>query len=286
MRVVAIDRSYSMGAPGVFARALELARQAVDEAPGGERIAVVAFDDRADVLAVPGGRAEARAALDGLAAGFGATRYGPVFQQAADVAAGAIGRVVVITDLQRVGWEGEPTASVPAGWSLEVREVATAGDSGQNLAVSGVTVEVDRLVAAIRNDGAASRAGRVRVTHEGQQVATAEYTAAPGTTTDVPIAWRVPESGAISVAVDDSDGLPADNATVRRARITRHAEGARHRGWSGLVPLAGARSRQRRSGGGRAASAGRDPGGGSSSPALAAWSCSRPVASSAPRASG
>ena len=32
LRVVAIDRSFSMGAPGVFARALELARQAIDEA--------------------------------------------------------------------------------------------------------------------------------------------------------------------------------------------------------------------------------------------------------------
>ena len=58
VRVVAIDRSYSMGAPGVFARALELAREAIDQAASGERIAVVAFDDRADVLAAPGGAAE------------------------------------------------------------------------------------------------------------------------------------------------------------------------------------------------------------------------------------
>jgi hypothetical protein len=200
-----------MGAPGMFTRALELARQSVDEAASGERVAVVAFDDRADVLAVPGGRAEARAALDGIAAGFGATRYGPVFQQAVDLAAGATGRLVVITDLQRAGWEGEPATSVPAGWSVEVRDVATTGEAFQNLAVSGLTIEADRLVAAIRNDGAMSRAGRIRVAHDRQQVATADYIAAPGTTTGVPIVWRAPESGAVSVIVDDPGGLPADD---------------------------------------------------------------------------
>ena len=148
--------------PAFLRRALELARQAIDEAASGERVAVVAFDDRADVLAVPGGRAEARAALDGLAPGFGATRYGPIFQQAVDLAAGATGRLVVITDLQRAGWEGESATSVPAGWSVEVRDVATIERAAvQNLAVSGVTVEADRVVVAIRNDGATSQAGRI-----------------------------------------------------------------------------------------------------------------------------
>ena len=197
VRVVAIDRSYSMGAPGRFATALQLARQAIDEAPNGERIAVVAFDDRADVLAAPGGRADARAALDGLVPGFGATRYGPVFQQAVDLAAGATGRVVVVTDLQRGGWEGESSASVPAGWSIDVRDVVNDGAAAvQNLAVTAVTVEAGRVVAAVRNDGATSRAGGVRVAHEGQQVAAADFTVAPGETTDVSLAWRAPESGA------------------------------------------------------------------------------------------
>ena len=86
LRLVAIDRSYSMGAPGMFAAALDRAREAVAAAPRGERVAVIAFDDRADVLAPPGGAADARAALDNLAAGFGATRYEPVFQQAAELA--------------------------------------------------------------------------------------------------------------------------------------------------------------------------------------------------------
>src|SRR5580765_8040935 len=83
IRIVAIDRSFSMGAPGRFAHALELARRAVDEAVPGERVAIVAFDDRADAIAPPGPAAAGRAALAGLEPGFGATRYEPVFATAA-----------------------------------------------------------------------------------------------------------------------------------------------------------------------------------------------------------
>src|SRR5512145_912666 len=42
LRVVAIDRSFSMGAPGRFARAAEMARAAIGEASAGERVAVIA----------------------------------------------------------------------------------------------------------------------------------------------------------------------------------------------------------------------------------------------------
>ncbi|MBW8896369.1 MAG: BatA domain-containing protein, partial [Acidobacteria bacterium] len=48
LRIVAVDRSYSMNAPGRFAQAVALATRAIDEAVGGERVAVVAFDDHAD----------------------------------------------------------------------------------------------------------------------------------------------------------------------------------------------------------------------------------------------
>ena len=50
--IVAVDRSFSLGAPGAFDRARQLARTAVDEA-GSARVAVIAFDERADVSAPP-----------------------------------------------------------------------------------------------------------------------------------------------------------------------------------------------------------------------------------------
>ncbi len=144
-RVVAIDRSYSMGGAARFGRALELARQAVDEAGTGEQIAVIAFDDRADVVAAPGSAANARSALSGLTPGFGATRYRAAIEAARDVAAGASGRIVVITDLQRAGWEGEPSATLPVGLQLEIKDVGEAGlkpgrDEGCGRAGSGARV--------------------------------------------------------------------------------------------------------------------------------------------------
>src|SRR6267142_789418 len=70
--IVAIDRSFSMAAPARFERARALARETIDRASNG-RIAVIAFDDRADVVAAPGTAADARAALDTITPGFGAT---------------------------------------------------------------------------------------------------------------------------------------------------------------------------------------------------------------------
>src|SRR5688500_3122500 len=51
LTIVAVDRSFSMGAPGRFAKALDLARAAIDDA-GSRPVAVLAFDERADVVAV------------------------------------------------------------------------------------------------------------------------------------------------------------------------------------------------------------------------------------------
>src|SRR5256885_12389675 len=72
--VIAIDRSLSMSAPGVMERARALARQAVDEA-GADRVLVIAFDQRADVVAPTGAAADARLAIDEITPSFAATRY-------------------------------------------------------------------------------------------------------------------------------------------------------------------------------------------------------------------
>src|SRR4029079_15677725 len=68
--IVAIDRSFSMAAPSRFERARILARQAIDQA-GGDRVGVIAFDDRADLVARPGPAGGGRAGRGGLTAGAG-----------------------------------------------------------------------------------------------------------------------------------------------------------------------------------------------------------------------
>jgi Aerotolerance regulator N-terminal/von Willebrand factor type A domain len=208
LRLIAIDRSYSMGGRDRFDRARSMARSAIEDASVAERVALVAFDDRAEVLAEPGGKAEARAALDGVRPGFGGTRYRAVFDKALDVAGGAVGHLVLITDLQSSGWERDVTAALPAGWQMEVMDV---GPAAANLTVAAATVEANRVVASIRNAGPVPRTGRVRLELDARPVAAADFSIRPGETASVPITWRPPGTGALAVSIDDASGLEADN---------------------------------------------------------------------------
>src|SRR5688500_16187500 len=110
LRIVAVDRSFSMGAPGRFEHARALAREAVAQ-PGGP-VAVVAFDDRANVVASPGGETEARTAIDSLRAGYGGTRYAPLFARVRELAGEGPAQVIVISDLQRLGWAEDGVADL------------------------------------------------------------------------------------------------------------------------------------------------------------------------------
>ena len=216
LRIVAVDVSYSMGAPGRFERALELARQAVGEAGFAEPVAVMTFDERADVIALPGGAGDARAALSQLKPGRGGTRYASVIARASELAAGGRARLVIVTDLQRAGWEGESAVPAPASMTIDVRD---AGAPGDNLAVAGLRADASRVVAALRNASGAEREGVVTLSHDGAVVARAPYKAAAGTSVDVAFDWTPAASGTLTASVDDPKGFAADNA--RYATLTR-----------------------------------------------------------------
>jgi hypothetical protein len=205
--IVAVDRSFSMGAPGRFAKALDLARAAIDGAGSGP-VAVLAFDEHADVLAAPGPAVDARAALADLRPGFGGTRFGPVLLKAAELADGAQGTVVLVTDLQRAGWEDHARGVLPA--ELEIR-IADAGIPDGNLAITSVRAETDGLVASIRNTFPADRSGDVRTMRDGRIVSTARFTAPAAAFVDVPLPLRSP-AGSVVIAIDDDAGFEADNS--------------------------------------------------------------------------
>jgi hypothetical protein len=219
VRIVAIDRSFSMGGAGRFAEALARARAAVDEAAAGERVAVVAFDDRADVIAEPGTPAEARAALTRVAPSFGGTRYAPLFEKASAVAGSAAGRLIVVTDLQKSGWEHQPEAALDEALQLEVRD---AGAPPPNLAVVGLRAEPGRLVASIRNSGPDVRTGQLRVERDGHVVATNPSRAAGASMTEVVIPSNAASGGSLSVSVDDPEGFAADNVRFLVPDASRH----------------------------------------------------------------
>ena len=220
VRIVAVDRSFSMGAPGRFARALDLARDAIGDASAGERVAVIAFDDNADVLAPPGGEGEAQAALAELQPGFGSTKYGALFAKASEIAGTGSGSLIVVTDLQRAGWEGDERAVLPSTLALEVRDTGAPAD---NLSVIAVRAAADRVIASIHNSGARPRRGQVRVERDGTPTATAPFTAEPDATVEVPIPYRVPPTGAVAVSVDDHEGFAADNTRYAVLGPSSHA---------------------------------------------------------------
>ena len=216
LRIVAVDVSYSMGAPGRFERALALARLAVDEAGFGEPIAVMTFDDRAEVVALPGGAGDARAALAKLTPGYGGTRYSSVVAKAAELAAGGPARLLIVTDLQRAGWEGEPVVQTPRSMTLDLRD---AGAPRENLAVAVLRAGAEGVSASVRNAASTPREGIVSLRHDGNVVARAPFKAGPEASVEVTFEWTAPASGGLTASVDDPSGFAADNA--RHAVLTR-----------------------------------------------------------------
>ena len=141
--VVLVDTSFSMSAPGQADETRALARAAVDEAPAGHLVAVVAFDDAARVAAgLALDRGAARAAVAGLLPRPRATRYREGLTAASALIGDRPGRVVVVTDLQAGGWDdvgrGRAVEPQPAGVTGPPPG-GGRGDGGAGLSPTGVT---------------------------------------------------------------------------------------------------------------------------------------------------
>ena len=208
LRIIAIDRSFSMDAPGRFSHALKLAAGAVDDARADERVAVIAFDDRAATASPPGSAAQARAALAELKPGFGATRFAPAVDTAIELAAGHPARLIVISDLQRTGWEDEQPLAIPPAMEVEARD---AGVLPSNVAVVQVRAESERIVGTLSNSSSSPYTGVARLAVDGRDVASMPISLPPDTTAEVSVPYRGARRGALVFSVDDATGYPADN---------------------------------------------------------------------------
>ena len=206
--IVAVDRSFSMSLPGRFEQARGAARAAIAEAPPGDLVGLVTFDERARIVAEPAAdRAAAVAALARAATGFGATRYGAALAAAARSIGSRAGRIVVVTDLQRGGWEAAGAGSVPPGVAVRTVDV---GAAAPNLAVTALEIGPAGAAAVVVNAGEQPRSSTVALRVDGAAVDAAAVTLAPGATTvrfDAPL----PPAGVLEVAVDDPGGLAADD---------------------------------------------------------------------------
>jgi len=206
--IVALDTSYSLSAPGRFARAQQLAKDAVNHAPAGEQIGVVAFADTAEILIKPNAdRVLATDAIDHAAVGFGGTRYRAALSAAAQAAGGRASAIVVVTDLQENGWDAGDRVTVPEGTRITVADV---GAPPPNLAVVAVRPQADRIVATVHNGGTAPREARTHLTIDGRPAGDAAVSIGPSQSIDVLFAAAA-RGESVAVAVDDPAGIQADN---------------------------------------------------------------------------
>jgi len=205
--VVALDTSFSVAAPGRFAQAQQLAKEAIGEAPGGHAVGLVTFADRAQIAAQPSGdRSLASAAVDAARAGFGGTRYRAALSTAADAFGGRSGAIVIVTDLQASGWDSGDRVAVPEGVAVKVLDV---GAPPANLAIVAARLAGDRIVATVRNAGPEARDVRLHLSVDGVAAGEAASSLGPEQTADVLLPAAKGTSARISV--DDPDGLAADN---------------------------------------------------------------------------
>jgi aerotolerance regulator-like protein/VWA domain-containing protein len=205
--IVALDTSYSLSAPGRFAIARQLAKDAIARADRSDLIGIVVFADEAEVVVRPSAdRVLAASAVDRAQPGFGATRYRAALSAAAQALAGRRGTIVVVTDLQETGWDAGDRVSIPDTARVEIADV---GALPPNLAVTAVATAGDRVTATIRNAGPAARDVRARLTVDGRPAGTA--TAALGPNQSAEVAFPAASGTTAAVAVDDPDGIEADN---------------------------------------------------------------------------
>jgi hypothetical protein len=205
--IVALDTSYSLSGPGRFARAQELAGEAIRRAPVGNDVAVIMFADRAEVIAAAGSsRSAAIAAIDAATVGAGGTRYLAAINAAARTLGRRAGTIVVVTDLQAGGWDAGDHASIPERARVEVRDAGAAPD---NFAVTALRTEGDRVVVAVRNDSARTRETTVRLQVDGHASGERSVSIVPHGVAEAMFPGGSGHEAAASVI--DRDGLQADN---------------------------------------------------------------------------
>ena len=206
--IVALDTSLSMSAQ--FAHARQLAKTAIANAPSGELVGVVTFDDRARNASMPStDRALALAAVDAAAPGFGATRYAAAIGAAAQTIASVQSRnatIVVVSDLQASGWDASDHAGVSDATRVQVVDVGPPPD---NLAVTAARAQLDHVVATIRNAGKTARDAHVQLAVDGRHVSDGVVSVAAGASADVALAGA--NGTTAQVSVDDAAGISGDN---------------------------------------------------------------------------
>ena len=221
--VVLLDRSYSMGYGDRWARAQDAARSAIAGIGANDRLTLVAFAETPTALNQPSAdQGSLRAALDAVKPSSRTTKYAPALKLATKILEEselARREVVLITDFQKVGWDGHEEVVLPPGTQLT--NVDLSEPSSSNVAVT--TVELHRAMEAGRERVTA----KARLTNTGdkpannvavtlglndREVEKKSLSLAPnsaGTVTFTSVA--LPEGYTRGVVAAGTDALPPDN---------------------------------------------------------------------------
>jgi hypothetical protein len=206
LTVIAVDRSASMGADGVWSRALDAARRALDEAPRGARVGLVTFDTRADLIVEPTfDRAAVRAAIERLAPGDGSTLFRAGIARGVS-ALGGRGRLVIVSDLQ--GSAADVNSGAPDGVRIDVRSV---GSRWTNVAIIAVRRDDKGLIAIVRNDSDRVRHAAAVAAVDGRPIDRREIDLAPGEPREVSFRGNIANGSAGEVTLSGHDAFAGDN---------------------------------------------------------------------------
>lgn len=222
--VILLDRSYSMSYGDRWTRAVDAARRAVTGLGGDDRASLVLFDGTATAATEPtADKAILGAALDAAKPGAGITRYEPAFKLAQRVLVESElprREVLVISDFQRVGWDGRDSPALPAGTTIERVDLSDATTS--NIAVTGVDFRRDyaedrervAITARLVNRSAQARPRQsVSLELNGRVVETKPVDLAPNAAATVDFAPAPLPSGTTRGVVRSADdALVRDNA--------------------------------------------------------------------------
>ncbi len=220
--VLLLDRSYSMGVAGRWARAQDAARRAVNTLGPNDLGTLVVFDNSATVLVARAAPAALRAAIDTLKPGAGATRYAPALATASRLlAASPLARreAVLVSDFQRGGWRERAAARLPAGARLTWTDVGGAAPA--DVAVAAVDLRRETLptgervtpVARLVATGGAPRTTSVALSVGGRPAQSRSVRLTPGAVASVAFeALPVAPGWTPATVRTSADSLPANDA--------------------------------------------------------------------------
>lgn len=205
--VLAVDVSYSMGAPGRLDAARAAAGKVLGAIAANVPVGLVAFADRAQVVAEPStdhGAVSAQVAA--LQAGPGATRYAGPIEAARGLLDGRPGRIVVVTDLQARGW-ARGTTSLPDNVQLDVVGVGARVD---NVLVRDLSLTREQARVVVSNAGQSPASMTVSLARQGGAPGTQALTLDGGVSRELVFPGPHTPGGYVA-RVTHATGFPADN---------------------------------------------------------------------------